>query len=444
MFMRHGPRFTDRLVVHDHLNRLAKGVHGDKGSIDYFIGELGYGMFPWVALLPAALGGLALLYDRSTRAAPAGDASPPDVEAVRRRELLLVLGLWFVATFTLFSAMATKFHHYIFPAVPPLAILVGVLLDELLGRPLRGAHSERRVLALCMLAPVPLVLGAAGLWGDVRGILPEGLSMGQRAVWTLQNAWPAPLCWGLIAAGVAALLAALHLQLRHQDEGPEVSVSEGRDARRRSIAVGAALIGGAAIAAFVGRDLAWTTAERPIGSERLIHLFVYNYDRPFPSHIDYRPALTGFAVIATVLSLLAAARALRPVMLRAFVGLGLLFSVFCLDVYMLDLTPHWSQRGLVERYYALRKGPQEPLVAWQMNWKGENYYTGNRVHVFVDLDNKKIKKWLESNDGRTAFFVLEHKRLRRFEKLLDKTKGTIEPITTERDNNKFVLIKVAI
>jgi hypothetical protein len=70
--------------------------------------------------------------------------------------------------------------------------------------------------------------------------------------------------------------------------------------------------------------------------------------------------------------------------------------------------------------------------------------TGNRVHAFVDLDNKKISKWIEQNDGRTAFFVLEHKRLSRFTKLLEKTDSKIEPLSTERENNKFVLLKVAI
>lgn len=31
----------------------------------------------------------------------------------------MLLALWFFAAFVLFSAMATRFHHYIFPAVPP-------------------------------------------------------------------------------------------------------------------------------------------------------------------------------------------------------------------------------------------------------------------------------------------------------------------------------------
>ena len=80
---------------------------------------------------------------------------------------------------------------------------------------------------------------------------------------------------------------------------------------------------------------------------------------------------------------------------------------------MVDLTPHWSQRELMARYYHERKNANEPLVAWQMNWKGENFYTGNRVAVFVDLNNKEFTTWIDKNKGKTAFVVLEHSRLSR-------------------------------
>ena len=134
--------------------------------------------------------------------------------------------------------------------------------------------------------------------------------------------------------------------------------------------------------------------------------------------------------------------ALRAAAASGLVSLSLAFCVFCLDVYMMDLTPHWTQQGLVQRYYAERKGAQEPLLAWQMNWKGENFYTGNRVHVFVDLDNKKLNEWIEQNKGRTVFFLLEHTRLDRLKKLL--TPAEIEVLTTKRDCNKFLLARTKL
>src|SRR4051812_17843421 len=126
MYIRHGPGFTNRILVHDHLNRLASGVHGDTGSIQYFIEQLGYGMYPWIALAPLSFGGFIL----------ARREANPDRASIRQRETGIALALWFIAAFTLYSAMVTKFHHYVFPATPPAALLIGIMLDRMLPKQL--------------------------------------------------------------------------------------------------------------------------------------------------------------------------------------------------------------------------------------------------------------------------------------------------------------------
>jgi 4-amino-4-deoxy-L-arabinose transferase-like glycosyltransferase len=425
MYMRHGKAFTDRILIHDHLNRLTEGVHGDNGTIQYFIEQLGYGMFPWIALAPLALGSWFVLR-------PSDETETPSERA--QRETLTLLGLWFATAFTLFSAMTTKFHHYIFPAVPAVAVLIGLVLDRMLGAPAADVRRERRVLLLALPAAVPLVLGVAGLRGNLRGILPDGLSSTESAAWVFQHGPDARLCVGLVLLGLCMLVAAVVLQRRERDPGATPPLAE------RGLTVG--LLAGAALCAFVGRDLSWVTSKRPAGDERLIGLFIYNYDRPFPAHLDYRPVFGAFAIVACALIAASAVHVLRPVLARSFLGLCLAFTLFSLDVYMLDLTPHWSQRDLVKRYYAERKSAKEPLVAWQMNWKGENFYTGNRVAVFVDTNNKEVSTWMDGHKGQTAYFVLEHGRLGRFRSLAGTR--TVEPRSTERDNNKFVLVKVAM
>jgi 4-amino-4-deoxy-L-arabinose transferase-like glycosyltransferase len=426
MYVRHGTGFTDRLVIHDHLNRLAAGVHGDTGAIQYFIQQFGYGTFPWIALAPLALGSWLLLPK---------DGSSESVTERRRRETAIVLGLWFGASFTLYSAMITKFHHYVFPAAPPAALLIGVLLDRMLGARFTGL-PRWRVLACALLAPLPLVLGAGAWRGNIRGVLPEGLSMGEQAAWIWQHGWNPSLCALLIAIGLALLAYAAW----SDRADPAIDAMAAPDPNERL--TGAGLIGCAVLCAFVGRDLSWTTSQRPAGSERLIGLFIYNYDRPFPAQFDYRAIFGGFAIVATLLIAAAAVRALRPLLTVSLLGLSFCFAAFFLDVYMVDLSPHWSQRELVKRYYQDRKGPQDPLVAWQMNWKGENFYSGNRVAVFVELNNKEMTDWLDKNKGKTAYFVLEHGRLGNFRSMVSPRE--VKTMTTDRDNNKFILVRTKL
>lgn len=431
MYIRHGPAFTDRLLVHDHINRLAAGVHGDTGSIEYFLEQLGYATFPWVALVPAALA-MWLWYRRGAA------KTVSDEEERHRIETMTLVAVWFAASFTLFSAMITKFHHYIFPAVPPAAMLTGLLLDRTFGE-VTGREFRERIAGtlLAVAAPVPIALGVGGLWGDLRGIVPEDVAPSERADWVLSHGMSPALALLLVALGLLLGAGAWWL-LRSKKDGRAVVPSYGR----WEPSLAALLIAGTVLVAFVARDLSWVTDARPQGYERLIHLFVYNYGRPWPDHLDYRPILTGFGIAATLMVGLGAFRFLRPVASRALLGVALAFSVWALDIYMIDLSPHWGQRELVKKYYEERASDEEPLVAWQMNWKGENFYTGNRVAVFVDLDNRKVREWIGQNRGRTVFFVLEHSRLNNFRSLVPGRE--VEELTDERFNNKFILVRVTL
>ena len=193
MFVRHGPPFMDRLFIHDHINRLAAGVHGDTGSIEYFIEQLGFATFPWVALLPVGLS--MWLWWRPVESDSSSDS--------HRRQTLLLLTLWFVGAFTLFSVMVTKFHHYIFPAVPPAAVLVGLVLDRLFGTIPRPADWRMGLLRVAgYLSPLPLVVGCGGLWGRLSGLIPDEVSTSNRADWVLRETMDGMAAWGLIALGV--------------------------------------------------------------------------------------------------------------------------------------------------------------------------------------------------------------------------------------------------
>jgi hypothetical protein len=192
----------------------------------------------------------------------------------------------------------------------------------------------------------------------------------------------------------------------------------------------------------VARDLSWITDARPHGFERLIHLFVYNYGRPWPDHFDYRPAFTAFGVVMSVLVAASIFVRLRPVATRALLASSLLFSVWVLDVYMVDLSPHWGMRELIYSYYDARESEDEHLLAWQMNWKGENFYTANRVYVFVDLDNRKVREYIDAHEGERTFFVLEHTRMGSFRGVMGSRE--IREVTDKRLCNKFIIVEVTL
>ena len=410
MYVRHGPSFTNRLLIHDHINRLASGVHGDTGSIEYFLSQVGYATFPWIALFPAALMVCLSVRSRSDQNA--------------RGEMVLFVGMWLLSSFVLFSAMVTKYHHYILPAIVPAGILIGIAMAEWWG-PKRPVTTM-----LATAAGLCAIVGFAWLAGDPRGVVPEGVAGAED--WVLRQAQPMRASL-LIALGT--LLAALARR--------DLATAETKLApSNRNVGLGVALILGACVVAFVGRDLSWATSARPQGNERLIQLFVYNYGHLWPEHLDYRAILTGFAIAAGIASAAAAFRSWRSVGTRALLGVSVMFCAWGLNVYMVDLSDHWGLRDLTQRYYADRESAEEPLVAWQMNWKGENFYTGNRVYVFAETDNKRIRKWLGENEGRTAYVLLEHKRLARFRKLVPDAE--IRELSTKRDCNKFVLVELEL
>jgi 4-amino-4-deoxy-L-arabinose transferase-like glycosyltransferase len=142
MLVRHGKPFWDELYGDNHWRRLVVGRHGDRGSFEYFIRELGYAVLPWIAIAPAALGAAVM---RRVRAA-AGSAAE-----ARKQGMFWFGAIWFVAAYGLVSMSVTKFHHYILPAIPGLAIAIGCFLDDLLSR--RDARSA----AVAALLGIPLL-----------------------------------------------------------------------------------------------------------------------------------------------------------------------------------------------------------------------------------------------------------------------------------------------
>jgi 4-amino-4-deoxy-L-arabinose transferase-like glycosyltransferase len=326
--------FAYRFWIHDHVKRLSEGVYTTTpgGTFEYFIRELGFGTFPWVAALPGALSELARVKLR---------------ERTRRDDLVLFAGLWAVVTYVLMSFSATKFHHYVFPAVPALAILCAAFVDRLLDEGLE-AHVGALVLGLAAYAVV-----AHSLWMEPKA-LPD--------------------------------------------------------------------------------------------------LFVFNYERPYPDkelaelHKGYRlgsftlslgarPVFSALFAAGGVGLLAAWLWRARRAMAAALVAIATAFALYVSWYHWRELTPHWSQRELFWSYLAGRGSPDEPIIAYYMNWRGETFYSRNLVRQVQD--GARMKE-LAERPGR-KWVIVERARYGALRQAVGpKPKLRI----ADRSTNKFFLVAV--
>ena len=163
-----GGGFSRAFFLSQHFERATADVYGHGGHWPGFLlGVLLVGFIPWTIFLPHACVRLLREGWRECRERPA----------------VMLLFAWAIVTVGAYSFSRTQLPHYVVPAVPPLAILMGAYLAE------RSASQERNRLFAFGLA----VATAAG--AGMLGIM----------IWSLrrQGVWQA----GYV--GVAAVVAVI-------------------------------------------------------------------------------------------------------------------------------------------------------------------------------------------------------------------------------------------
>ncbi len=166
--VRHGAPFLERLLVHDMYKRAFLHVHdtnsGDDVSFRYYIWQLGYGLFPVSGL--CAMAYLHWMTDRRL-----ADARP--------REASTFLFLWSLVAFGMFTLTLTKFHHYIIPMVPPLALLTGPLLHQALWRTEWPKGRRLTIYVACGVASaVALLVGITWMVPADKAVVAPHLKQG--------------------------------------------------------------------------------------------------------------------------------------------------------------------------------------------------------------------------------------------------------------------------
>jgi hypothetical protein len=194
-------------------------------------------------------------------------------------------------------------------------------------------------------------------------------------------------------------------------------------------------------------------------------LFVFNYDRPYPDReTDPRQILTVlfyaapavalspwlFDRVAQLVQLVRRKRQAEPapdlepaqdrhVALLALCGLALSLAVFLGWFHWRRLSPHWTQRDLFWEYFQ-KSSPDEPIGAYQMNWRGETFYSRNTVRQIgrPTSPSTTLPEFL-SGPGKRKWMLVEQGRLA-------SLRSAIGPSMTlrvvESRNNKFVLTSI--
>jgi 4-amino-4-deoxy-L-arabinose transferase-like glycosyltransferase len=134
------PEFAYFFFIREHFQRFTSTVHGRYQPFWFFIPVLLGTMLPWSFFIPGAL--VRAWRDRHHEDGRAG----------------IYLLVWAVLIFLFFSKSSSKLIPYILPVFPPLALLIGHRIDQVMdvrGRSLKGAAI--------MLGSTLAVLGIATL-----------------------------------------------------------------------------------------------------------------------------------------------------------------------------------------------------------------------------------------------------------------------------------------
>lgn len=143
LVQRANPEFLHYFFVYQQMDRYAASGFNNAQPWWFYLAILAGGLLPWTYLLPGAC---RHLWQRWRREGEHG-----------RRHLLLLLWPWLIVAF--FTLPESKISSYLLPAVPALAIALGVYMDALLQQPSPSPRASR------LVAWTPVAIGTGFLMG---------------------------------------------------------------------------------------------------------------------------------------------------------------------------------------------------------------------------------------------------------------------------------------
>jgi 4-amino-4-deoxy-L-arabinose transferase-like glycosyltransferase len=438
MYFKDGPRFVDEYVFTHVVNRATTGVDNSSGTFEYYTSQIGVGMWLWAALVPAAIGA-ALVRARTT---------------TREGRVRFLVALWAIGSVALFSLVTTKFHHYILPVVPALGVLVAFLLDDLIS----GRDRLHPLFALLGIAIV-LLIG--------RDLMHEPERWIEMFVFRYDRPWPTGDPWQIDPSDGFLGLAI----------GAAVALAVAATPWRRLGVLGLG-IAGLAICVWslqfymphAGTHWGMGDAVRTYYNQRTIYGQKLVYFGLGQLHDDWRAAGDRWTFETHIPETLHIG---QPMTLKIQVNkaedertieheLTLIGSATRITDHAVEVTLAPGERARLDPLIARgQRGPRssrppvravdaDRLLAWQLYWRGENFWSGDEIWgylpemrtAFVKTDNVEFNRYINDRAraplGRRYFLITESGRITSARSQLPpRGQSTYEVIDTS--SNKFSL-----
>jgi 4-amino-4-deoxy-L-arabinose transferase-like glycosyltransferase len=132
------PEFSWFYFVHEHYLRFTSDEHGRGQPVWFFLAIIFVGWLPWSTFLPSAIFDAVRVWWRDREA---GEGE-------------LYVFLWFLLPFLFFSASHSKLIPYALPFFPPLALLLGRWLDQMMER-----RTDTMIICAAALGLICVLLG---------------------------------------------------------------------------------------------------------------------------------------------------------------------------------------------------------------------------------------------------------------------------------------------
>ena len=441
MYLKEGLGFIKEYLETHLWQRATIGTDTETGTFNYYISQIGYGMHLWAALIPVALGSF-LATVRPT--SPEG-------------RVKFFMGIWAITTTAFFFIVTTKFHHYILPALPALGVLIAIWIDDLLAKRTRFGLGMSLLTAGIILVITRDLMGEQKAWIDMFVFRYD-------RPWAAEAPYSIDAGMGFLGLGLASAGAFLLLGIK------------------RIRVVGLIALAGAGIATGLWsmhaympvaakhwgmREAAKTYyQEREIYGERLVY---------FGSHQlyeDWHNVKAGPNAWTFETYIPSRLQVGQPMTLRVQVNspdderttnadvtlngnisaIGDHSVSVALTQDQLDLLKDQIETGahaMAARKKPVRVVDADRLIAWQLYWRGEVFWSGDEIwgwlpenkSAFIKTDDADFFKYLNDRTlnplGRRYFIITEAGRLAGLQSRLptQRAKDTFQILDTT--SNKF-------